>query len=265
MALPPAPQRVRPTAVSLDPAWQRGLRGALAPVAELGRTAGRRWRCSLLTRVVVSTLVVSSLVVLLFTTLLLDSFGRSLVEAKTRASLAEARSGVVLLEAAVNGVGLDNRALREVVLQDAVLQLDARGAVGDAYSVVALGPPQASGLVSSTADVADVPPRLAARLRDATGPEYVFADVPVLGGRAPGLVVGSALSLPRLGEDYRLYHLFPLTWERQTYNQTGRTAAAAGLLLVAMLALTTGLAARQVVAPVRLAAQTAERLAGGRL
>ncbi|MBC7373553.1 MAG: HAMP domain-containing histidine kinase, partial [Frankiales bacterium] len=192
-------------------------------------------------------------------------FGRSLVEAKTRASLAEARSGVVLLEAAVNGVGLDNRALQEVVLQDAVLQLDARGAVGDAYSVVALGPPQASGLVSSTADVADVPPRLTARLRDATGPEYVFADVPVLGGRAPGLVVGSALSLPRLGEAYRLYHLFPLTSERQTYNQTRRTAAAAGLLLVAMLALITGLVARQVVAPVRLAAQTAERLAGGRL
>ena len=219
----------------------------------------------MLTRVVVSTLVASSLVALLFIILLLDSFGRGLVQAKTRASLAEARSGVVLLEAAVNSVDQDNRALQEVVLQDAVLQLDARGAVGDAYSVVALGPPQASRLVSPTADVSDVPARLVSRLRAASAPEYVFADVPAVGGRAPGLVVGSVLSVPRLGSDYRIYHLFPLTSERQTYSQTRRTAIGAGLLLVGMLALITGLVARQVVAPVRLAAQTAERLAGGRL
>ncbi|MCW2616651.1 MAG: Sensor histidine kinase MtrB, partial [Frankiales bacterium] len=232
---------------------------------DVAQAASQRWRTSLLTRVVVSTLVVSGVVVVLFTSLLLESFGRGLVQAKTRASLAEARSGVVLLEAAVNGVDPENRALQEVVLQETVKQLDARGAVGDAYSVVALGPPQASRVVSLGADVDDVPAELERRLLGTTGPEYAFADVPVVGGRDRGLVIGSVLSVPSLGADYRVFHLFPLTSEQQTFGQTRRTAAVAGLLLVAMLALITGLVGRQVVAPVRLAARTAERFAGGRL
>ena len=264
-AAPEPPARARPAAVSLDPAWRRALRRAVAPVDDLSRAAGARWRRSLLTRVVVTTLLVSGLVVALFASLLVQSFGRGLVEAKTRASLAEARSGVVLVEARVNAVALDNPGLQESVLQEAVRQLDERGAVGEAYSVVALGPPQANKIVSQGADLGDVPAELEQQLRDSPGPEYVFAEVPVVAGRTSGLVIGSVLSVPRLGDDYRLYHSFPLTAEQETYGRTVRTAAGAGLLLLAMLALITGLVARQVVAPVRLAARTAERLADGRL
>ena len=257
--------RSRPAAVSLDPAWRRALRRGFAPVDDLGRAAATRWRRSLLTRVVVTTLLVSGVVVVLFASLLVQSFGRGLVEAKTRASLAEARSGVVLVEARVNAVAQDNPGLQEAVLQDAVRQLDERGAVGEAYSVVALGPPQANQVLSQSAEVRDVPAALELRLRGSSGPEYVFAEVPLVTGRTPGLVVGSVLSLPRLGANYRLYHSFPLTAEQATYSRTVRTAAGAGLLLLAMLAVITGLVARQVVAPVRLAARTAERLADGRL
>ena len=257
--------RPRPAAVSLDPEWRRALRRVVAPVDGLGRAAGARWRRSLLTQVVVTTLLVSGLVVALFASLLVQSFGRGLVEAKTRASLAEARSGVVLVEARVNAVALDNPGLQESVLQEAVMQLDERGAVGEAYSVVALGPPQANKIVSQGADLGDVPAELEQQLRDSPGPKYVFAEVPVVSGRTSGLVIGSVLSVPRLGDDYRLYHSFPLTAEQETYGRTVRTAAGAGLLLLAMLAAITGLVARQVVAPVRLAARTAERLADGRL
>jgi two-component system sensor histidine kinase MtrB len=73
----------------------------VAPRADPGRAArdggrrggAQRWRRSLQTRVVVTTLLVSSVVVALFASLLLDSVGRGLVQAKTRASLVEARSG----------------------------------------------------------------------------------------------------------------------------------------------------------------------------
>ena len=251
--------------VSLDPAWRRALRRGLTPVQGLRRAGAARWRRSLLTRVVLTTLLVSGPVVALFASLLVQSLGAGLVEAKTRASLAEARSGVVLVEARVNAVAQDNPGLQESVLQDAIRQLDERGAVGQAYSVFALGPPRANKVVSQGADLQDVPVALEQQLRGSPGPEYVFADVPVTAGRVPGLVVGSVLSVPRLGADYRLYHSFPLTAEQATYGRTVRTAAGAGLLLLAMLALITGLVARQVVAPVRLAARTAERLADGRL
>ena len=60
-------------------------------------------------------------------------------------------------------------------------------------------------------------------------------------------------------------HFFPLQDEQQTYALVRRTAAAAGLLLVGLLALIALLVTRQVVSPVRLAARTAERLAAGLL
>lgn len=229
-----------------------------------GRAASRRWRRSLQTRVVVSTLVVSSVVVALFAALLLDSVGRGLVEAKTRVSLAEARSGVVFVETSIDAAEDVPVDIQERRLQDVFLRLSARGAPGSAYFVLLVGPAQRNAFASPDLATSDVPPELAARLVPGAGPAYVYADVPVEGRREPGLVVGSLVSLPSLG-DYRLYHLFPLTSERETQGLVRRTAAVAGLLLVGLLALITGLVARQVVAPVRLAARTAERLAAGLL
>ncbi len=212
----------------------------------------------------VTTLLVSSVVVALFASLLLESVGRGLVDAKTRVSLAEARSGVVFLEtstAAAEPLPVD---LQEARLQDVFQRLSARGAPGSAYLVLLVGPAQRNAFVSPGLDTSDVPAELAARLQPRTGPAYTFVVHPFDGRREPVLVVGSPVSVPSLGE-YRLYHLFPLTSERETQNLVRRTTTLAGLLLVGLLGLITGLVARQVVAPVRMAARTAERLAAGLL
>ncbi len=212
----------------------------------------------------VSTLLVSSVVVAMFASLLLDSVGRGLVEAKTRVSLAEARSGVVFVETSIDTSDDAQADRQESGLQDVFQRLSARGAVGSAYVVLLVGPVGRNAFASPGVATTDAPPDLAARLAPGAGPAYVFADVPVGDRRERGLVVGSPVDVPALGE-YRLYHLFPLTSERETANLVRRTAALAGLLLVGLLALITGLVARQVVAPVRMAARTAERLAAGLL
>ena len=260
--------RTRPVAVSLDPAWRRVLHRPSGRSGGLSRRIGHRWRSSLQTRVVVSTLVVSSLVVALFISLLLESVGRGLVEAKTRTSLGEARSGVVTVES-------DPRLLEEELsraeqvdrLEDVFADLARRGA-GSGYQVVLAGGPGTGGAFSSGGfGDEDVPEDLVARLDERPTPAYVFADVPGVEGDVPSLVVGSPVRVPQLGElgDYRLFHVFPLTTERETLSLVRRTAGVSGTLLVALLALLTGLVARQVVAPVRAAARTAERLANGRL
>jgi two-component system sensor histidine kinase MtrB len=100
----------------------------------VGSTGGRRWRRSIQIRVVVTTLLVSSVVVLLFASLLLDSVGRGLVQAKTRASLAEARSGAVLFEARTSQSTRDAES-REQMLEQAVTEIGRRGS----GSVVLLG------------------------------------------------------------------------------------------------------------------------------
>jgi two-component system sensor histidine kinase MtrB len=64
---------------------------------------------------------------------------------------------------------------------------------------------------------------------------------------------------------FELYYLFPLTAEQRTLSLVQRTVLLAGLALVLLVAAIAALVTRQVVRPVRVAAQTASRLAGGQL
>ena len=234
----------------------------------MSRRAGQRWRTSLQTRVVVTTLVVSSLVVALFISLLLGSVGRGLVEAKTRTSLGEARSGVVSIQSDPRLLEDELPRGEQVNRLESVFADLARRAAGRGHRVLLAGGPSTGGAFSSGSfRDDDIPAELVGRLDGRATPAYVFADVPGDERSEPALVVGSPVRVPQLGQlgDYRLFHVFPLTAERETLGLVRRTATLSGLLLVVLLALITGLVARQVVAPVRAAARTAERLASGRL
>jgi len=221
----------------------------------------QRWRRSLQTRVVVTTLVVSGVVVVLLASLLLGQVGRGLVSAKTRVALTEAQSGLTFAQqqADASPPGGTPHAL-EGRLQEVALKLAQRGQGGDDFGV-ALIPTggDANVFASAGVDVLHLPATLAKELDRGITSAYVYRHL----GKVDQLVVGSNLTT-ELGQ-YRLYYLFPLTAENETLGLVRRTAAIAGLLLVLLLALIAGLVARQVVLPVRLAARTAERLAAGRL
>ena len=207
--------------------------------------------------------------VALFLSLLLESVGRGLVEAKTRTSLGEAASGVLALESDSRLLADEGGEPQQLDRLEDVFQDLARRAAGSDYAVLLVST-QGTGSSFSSGALSDddVPAALLDRLDDRATPAYVFASVPDATGRTEeSLVVGSPVRVAQLGElgDYRLFHVFPLTAERETLSLVRRTAAFSGLLLVIGLALITGLVARQVVVPVRAAARTAARLASGRL
>jgi two-component system sensor histidine kinase MtrB len=79
----------------------------------------------------------------------------------------------------------------------------------------------------------------------------------------PGLIVGEPVQA-RTGF-FELYYLFPLTNEAQTIALVRRTVLLAGLGLVLLVLGIALLVTRQVVRPVRVAAETAARLAAGDL
>ena len=79
----------------------------------------------------------------------------------------------------------------------------------------------------------------------------------------PGLIVGEPVQA-RTGL-FELYYLFPLTAEQQTIALLQRTVLLSGLALVLLVVAIAMLVTRQVVRPVRVAAQTAGRLAAGDL
>ena len=232
----------------------------------VGRRAGRRWRRSLQTRVVGTTLLASAVVVALLASLLLGQVGRGLVDTKTRTSLSEAQSGAEQAQARLDNLEVVTRQAVDSELADLVQELSSRGAAGDLYSVVAVGlRPDTNAFVSAGVVPGDVPAELFSGLDEAPGPLYAYTSMAGEDGPSSDvLVVGSRLRTPT-GVDYRLFHLFPLSTEEQTLRLVQRTFAAAGLLLIGLLALIAGLVARQVVTPVREAARTAEKLAAGRL
>ncbi|MGA8256820.1 MAG: MtrAB system histidine kinase MtrB, partial [Nocardioides sp.] len=81
----------------------------------------------------------------------------------------------------------------------------------------------------------------------------------------PGIVVGSQIKLPADGRTYALYLMYPLEEEEETLALVTRASLTAGVLLLILVAGLTWLVTRQVVTPVRLARQVAERLAAGQL
>jgi two-component system sensor histidine kinase MtrB len=204
--------------------------------------------------------VVSGVVVLLLASLLLGQVGRGLVDAKTKASLVEAQSGLAQAQEQENAPHQGSPQALEAQLQSIAQNLSARGRSGDQYTVVLIAAAgDAKAFASPGVTPSDVPVELTRKLAQGTSSAYTYRTI----GGQDVLVIGGTLSTD-LGS-YQLFQLFPLATENQTLALLRRTAAIAGLLLVFLLVLIAALVARQVVLPVRLAARTAERLAAGRL
>lgn len=85
----------------------------------------------------------------------------------------------------------------------------------------------------------------------------------------PGLVVGEQLTtVAKSGspaQSYQLYYVFPFALETTTLNLVTTTLATAGIFVVILLGAISWMVVRQVVTPVRMAAEISERLASGRL
>jgi len=236
------------------------------------------WRRSLQARVVVSTLLLSTLVITLVGWVLLRQVSDGLVDAKTETSVAEATRGALDAQRRLSGASgteLDSGAQ----LTQLVAGIVQRGSV-QGYDVVLTGP-----IAGSTTEVAagsgtrNTPGVLKESvpqpLRDAveSAPTagiawtYTRARYDSRSERTDvaAVVTGTQLTLPADGGTYTLYYLFPMTEEERTLSLLQRALLTAGALLLALVGGLTWLVTRQVVTPVRLARRVAERLSSGRL
>lgn len=249
---------------------------AAPPRSEQGLVAAVRrvraaWRQSLQTRVVSTTLLFSVLVVGLLGALLLARVSAGVVEAKERASVAEAEAGhgdaQRILDAA--DTGATTRSATQLV--DAVATSLANRAGNSGYYEVLLlstgprlgaeAPERGTNLVTEASVPADLRERVVAERRIA----WTYTELRYLDGRVvPGLAVGSTLSVPGAGP-YELYQLFPLTQEQTTLDLVRRVLGVIAALLIVGLVALAWLVTRQVVTPVRQAARTADRLSSGHL
>ncbi|MFT2692345.1 MtrAB system histidine kinase MtrB [Clavibacter zhangzhiyongii] len=122
---------------------------------------------------------------------------------------------------------------------------------------------------ASTADYVDS--LLSADLRRAVGAgsgtqQWQSVAIPVgeQGATSPGIVVGSSIDIPSAGR-YELYLVYDLGDIQQTLDFVAGTILLAFLLLVVLIGAIAWLVVRLVVAPIRVAADTSQKLAAGQL
>jgi two-component system sensor histidine kinase MtrB len=134
------------------------------------------------------------------------------------------------------------------------------GPVGESTSVD-LAPARTLGL-----DTSSIPASLEATFNEIADTAWTYTRIRSDGEPSvPGVVVGSQLQLPANGGLYTVYFLFPLDEEQETMQLVTRALLTAAALLLVLIAGLAWLVTRQVVTPVRMARQVAERLAAGHL
>jgi two-component system sensor histidine kinase MtrB len=93
---------------------------------------------------------------------------------------------------------------------------------------------------------------------------YQSVSLPTAEGAVPALVTGSVVQVPTAGQ-YEVYLIYDLADVQETLTLVQRTLIAGSALLVLTIALVAWITVRVAITPVRIAAQTAERLAEGYL
>jgi two-component system, OmpR family, sensor histidine kinase MtrB len=242
------------------------------------RRAATVWQRSIQSRVVISTLLLSAVVVSLVGWVLLHQVTDGLVHSKTESSVSESTRATAEAErrlSAANGTDFD----ANTQIAQLVRTLVSRGTV-QGYDIVLIGPiagstdaVAAGSGTSNTPGVLSesIPTSLRTKVEaegaDRTSYTYARIRYSAESGRAsvPGVVTGSQVVLPADGGTYTLYYLFPMTEQEKTLSLVRRALVTGGALLLVMVGALTWLVTRQVVTPVRLARRVAERLASGRL
>jgi two-component system sensor histidine kinase MtrB len=231
-------------------------------VLAIANALRHRWRRSLQTRVIATTLVLSGTVTLLIGATILHQVRAGLLDSATRSALGQLSFGVQRAQTQFEAQSKTTPRAFEQTAASVFGELSPRQGEGD-FEVLMV--PATPGLRSyGPRNSAPLPDQLqhvvSRRQREAwTYTTVINPD----GSTGPGLVVGAPV--PSANVSYQLYYLFPLTREVSTLHLVERTMLFAGAALVLLIAGIAAMVTRQVVRPVRQAAATAERLASGRL
>lgn len=235
------------------------------------RAVHHLWRRSLQVRVVAMTMALGMVMLGVVGSYLYQQIAAGLVEERRQVAMAEAVQLTKKVKVAFDRTdkAQDQESLwlfaRDIVQ-------DAAGTERSRYVILLrlVGntattniPPVVSGEVRYT----EVPDALQeAVARDASNQHVQIVSVKLTGTPDPvsSIIVGQQVTLPLAG-GYGIYYLYPMERERDSLAVVRTTLLSGGLVLVMLIGAVAYVVTRLVVAPVRRAAEVAERLAAGRL
>ncbi|MFI6476952.1 MtrAB system histidine kinase MtrB [Nonomuraea sp. NPDC050663] len=234
------------------------------------------WRRSLQLQVVTSTLVISMTMVAVLGVFLFQSISTSVINQRKASAIADAISDTVMIRDAISsGSGADETPkagdLVSPDLDRAFDNLKPPAGSDRRYEVYIRaenlpGGGRASGGIPEDA----IPQQLIHDLEDLRdkgryGDAYRREFTGLISFRASSKPQVALVTGVVIDHDYQVYHFFPLMEEEATLANVRQVLVLVGAGLVLLLAAIASLVTRQVVTPVRLARQAAERLAAGKL
>src|SRR3954451_23834040 len=233
------------------------------------------WRRSIQARVVASTVLLSIVVISVVGWYLLQQTRDGLLDHRVRTVVAEANDETAearkRLEA-VTGTDSDVASQQSELVEPIIQRGDPPG-----FWVVLSGPTGADGRIANGGarytrglDTSSVPASLEEHFDKSSSTAWTYTtirstDADGVTTERPGIVVGAEVQLPADAETYTLFYVFPLDEQAETLDLVARALLTAAVLLVVLVAGMTWLVTRQVVTPIRMARQVAERLAAGHL
>ena len=226
------------------------------------------WRSSLAVRVIASTLLASTLSLTLLGLLLLGRVTDGLLQSRQQSALSESTAGLADAQRIVTSSAASGTS-PTVLVDSIVTALAARAGQPPLYDVlllaarqaIATAPERGTNLVLESSIPAELRKVVSTTSRQA----WTYTTIRYLDGHSvTGFVVGSPLLITGAGA-YELYTLYPLTQEQQTIDLVRSAVLVTGALLIILLSAIAWVVTSQVVAPIRAAAATAERLRAGRL
>jgi two-component system sensor histidine kinase MtrB len=255
-----------PTGAVPVPAVRPRLRTFGAAVNDRARqaaaSAARTWRHSLQLRVGTTTVLITGVVVVVIGVLLVDQVAGGILRAKKDAAISQAKIGLASASSVLAGVDAGVRSDVDDAQQQIRTNLTASGGSAGLFNIAI----ESTSTQDDSLTAAVIPVRLRTLVQQHQL-AVQYANVPESPGSKQlvrGLIVGEPVQA-RTGGLFELYYLFPLTAEQNTIALLQRTVLLSGLALVILVLGIALLVTRQVVRPVRVAAETAGRLAAGDL
>jgi two-component system sensor histidine kinase MtrB len=238
----------------------------------LVQRARQLWRGSLQLRTVAITVFFSTIAVTIISGYMSISIATNLYDARKTQAIAEARQATVTTQDLFDSSVTPNGTIDvEAVNQTAVTTIRSVASSPGGTQFAILRTPGQTTAVTMTPrstgglDISVITPELRDQVAQDDGLLYTQA-VSLDGEDAldPGLVVGSVFEVPTAGQ-YELYLVYNVRDVQQTLDFVQQTLVIGSLLLVATIGLVTFLVTRLAINPVRVAAETAEKLADGQL
>jgi two-component system sensor histidine kinase MtrB len=227
------------------------------------------WRTSLQIRTVAITMLLTGLAILLTGMYLSYSVGDNLYQQRLDQALSDSSRATTTAQNQLNAADVTTSEAVKHLLDTALaaVQTSTSSRLVGAYRVPGQDTSFAAPLdFASTALGGVITGQLRASVQKGGGKQfYQSVALPTSAGATdPGIVVGSQLSLPTAGL-YELYIGYDLRDAETTLSFVQGTLLLAGLALIILIGAITWIIVRFIVTPIRVAAETSERLAAGDL